>query len=121
LIKWLPLWGLTLLSTCITFLAPLIYNQNKEFIDAHLNRAGTLINEQTNQMKDLVGQHTSKTAETMRSYATEYTSKAQEMIGNATGRTNGASAKTPSFPSAPQHEPVKASEPAAPAPEPVAA
>jgi len=106
LIKWLPLWGLTLLATCTTFLTPLVYLQNKEFIDAHLNHAGNMINEQASQVRGLAAQHTSQASETLRSYAGEYSQKAQELIEQARGKTNGTTAKTNEFPPAPKHEPV---------------
>ncbi|KAF2675485.1 hypothetical protein BT63DRAFT_39355 [Microthyrium microscopicum] len=110
LIKWLPLWGLTLLSTIVTFLAPLVYVSNKELIDGHLNHASNLITEQTSQLRDLASQHTSQATETVKSYAGEYSQKAQEMIGQARGRVNGSSMQPNDFPTAPKTEP-KTSEP----------
>jgi hypothetical protein len=104
LIKWLPVWGLSLIATTISFLAPLVYLQNQEFIDAHINRAGEVINAQASQVRDLAAQHTNQAGETIRTYAGEYTQKAQEYIGQARGRTNGVAAK-PEFPTAPKTEP----------------
>jgi len=123
LIKWLPLWGLTLLTTCTTFLTPLVYLSNKELIDGHLNHAGNMINEQATQVRGLAAQHTSQATETLRTYAGDYSQKAQEMIGNARGKTNGATStsQTKEFPAAPKHEPTTAAPPAPAthAPEPV--
>ena len=120
LIKWLPFWGLSLLATSITFLGPLVYLQNQQFIDEHINHAGTVINAQATQVRDLAAEHTNRATESVRSYAGEYTQKAQEMIGQARGRTTGSpdpvvkSTDLPSapkqapLPNAPHHEPVGA-------------
>lgn len=107
LIKWLPFWGLTLLSTCVTFLTPLVYLSNKDFIDGQLNHAGNMINQQATQVRGLAVQSTNQASETLRTYAGEYSNKAQELIGNARGKANGATAKAKEqFPNAPKHEPV---------------
>jgi len=93
LIKWLPFWGLSLIGTSITFLGPLIYLQNKEFIDAHIDHAGNVIGAQAGQVRDLAAQHTTQATETVRSKAGEYTQKAQQLISDARGKaTNGTAA-----------------------------
>jgi hypothetical protein len=106
LIKWLPLWGLALMSTCTAFLAPLVYVTNQEFIDDQINQAGSVINEQTSQIRDLAAQHTNRATETVRSYAGEYTQKAQEMINGARGKASAGSAgntvRNSDFPDAPK-------------------
>jgi hypothetical protein len=119
LIKWLPLWGLALLTTSTAFLAPLVYVANQEFIDEQINQAGSVINDQTNQIRDLAAQHTNRATETVRSYAGEYTLKAQEMINNARGKTSAGSAgnavRHSDFPDAPKYktpEKVPQAEPA---------
>jgi len=119
LIKWLPLWGLALLATCTAFLAPLVYVSNREFIDEQINQAGSVLNEQTNQIRDLAAQHTNRATETVRSYAGEYTQKAQDMINNARGKASTGSAgntvRNSDFPSAPNFktpEKVPQAEPA---------
>lgn len=38
LIKVVPLWGLALIATNVAFLGPLIYIQNKEVIDAQIEK-----------------------------------------------------------------------------------
>jgi len=124
LIKWLPLWGLALISTCVTFLAPLVYVKNQAFIDEHINHAGNLINAQANQVRDLAAQHTSQATETFKSYAGEYSQKAQQMINDARGKaTNGSAGNTPlkadEFPKAPKTEPVSVNSNAAVKGEPI--
>src|ERR1700760_438182 len=43
LIKIVPFWGMALIATSVIFLGPLIYLENKEFIDGHLEHAGNVI------------------------------------------------------------------------------
>jgi hypothetical protein len=106
-----------LLATSVTFLAPLVYTQNKELIDGHIDHAGSLINAQASQVRDLAAQHTNQATETLRSYAGEYTQKAQQMINEARGKaTNGSAGntvKSADFPNAPKTEPLTQKTPAA--------
>ncbi|KAF2458586.1 Reticulon-domain-containing protein [Lineolata rhizophorae] len=116
LIKWVPFWGLSLVFTTLLYMGPLVYMQNKELIDGHLNTAADTINAQTAQMRELAGQHAGRLSEQAKTYAGQYGQKAQEMIGQARGRQ----VKSEDFPKAPS------AEPEAPAPtggekEPVAA
>jgi hypothetical protein len=127
LIKWLPLWGLSLIFTTGIYLGPLVYIKNKEVIDAHLEHAGNVVSQQAGQVKDLASQHTGRAAETVSSYVGEYTQKAQGMIGQSRqkipGFTNGNGSaptsvkdsdfpKAPKevFPSAPKEEPISHAE-----------
>jgi len=126
LIKWLPLWGLSLIFTTVTFVSPLIYVNNKEFIDAHINHAGKVINDQASQVRDMAAQHTNQATETIKTYAGEYSNKAQQIINDARGKaTNGSAGnpaqsgnarsapavKTTDFPTAPKSEPIVIGEP----------
>ncbi|KAF2403785.1 cell lysis protein-like protein [Trichodelitschia bisporula] len=119
LVKWVPLWGLSLIATSTAYLAPLIYLQNKEAIDAHLQNAGHVINQQATQVKDLAAQHTGRATESVRTYASEYSKVAQDYIGTARQKTG--TVKPTDFPSAPHADPVAPTDPVAkkaPAPEP---
>jgi len=89
LIKIVPFWGLTLLSTSVIFLAPLIYKTNKELIDGQLEHASNIVNQQTKQVKDLASHHASIAANTTKQYASDYSAKAQETFGRA--RSNSPS------------------------------
>jgi hypothetical protein len=131
LIKWLPLWGLTLIFTSAVYLGPLVYIKNKEVIDAHLQHAGELVNQQATQVKDLAAHHTGRAAETARTYVGEYTQKAQGLVGQSRqkipGVTNGAPSitkpvKSDDFPAAPKEEPISHADlpKAVPTAEPVA-
>ena len=81
LIKVTPAWGLTLLFTTATYFAPLIYISNKDFIDHHLNNAGELIGQQTQQVRSLAAHHSNRAMEASQGALKDYTSKAQDMIG----------------------------------------
>lgn len=116
LIKFVPLWGLSLISISIIYLAPLVYLQNKELIDAQIQQTSDMVTQQATQFKDLAAQHTGNTVKTFQNYAGEYTSKAQDMIGNARRRSMSpeASIKKSDFPDAPKREPAAA--PSSPTP-----
>ncbi|KUJ17100.1 uncharacterized protein LY89DRAFT_72063 [Mollisia scopiformis] len=87
LIKIVPFWGLSLISTSILFLAPLIYKTNQELIDHHVSNATKVLNEQSQQVKALASQHAATVTESTKSLVGDYSAKAQEMIGNARGRS----------------------------------
>lgn len=87
LIKVVPFWGLSLISTSILFLAPLIYKTNQELIDHHVANASKVINDQTVQVKNLASKHAGAAAESTKSLVGEYSGKAQELIGGARGRS----------------------------------
>ncbi|KAE8452637.1 hypothetical protein EG329_013896 [Mollisiaceae sp. DMI_Dod_QoI] len=87
LIKVVPFWGLSLISTSILFLAPLIYKTNQELIDHHISNATKVINDQTEQVKALASQHAAQATASTKSLVGDYSAKAQEMIGNARGRS----------------------------------
>ena len=104
-----------MIGTCIAFIAPLVYAQNKELIDANLKNAGDVLNKQAAQVKELAAQKTGKASETVKTYAGEYGHKAQEAIGaaksKATAKSRSASAgyNSNDFPAAPKGEPLQAS------------
>ncbi|KAL9599416.1 MAG: hypothetical protein Q9219_003853 [cf. Caloplaca sp. 3 TL-2023] len=120
LIKFTPLWGLSLIAVSLIYLGPLVYMSNREFIDHHLENATNVVNAQANQVKDLAGHHTSRATETVKAYAGDYTSKAQSYIGSARGSASpkGPNSKATSgpgsspayssrdFPHAPKQEPI---------------
>ncbi|KAF2020831.1 hypothetical protein BU24DRAFT_456860 [Aaosphaeria arxii CBS 175.79] len=106
LIKFVPLWGLSLIATTVAYLAPLIYIKNKEVIDAHLEKASSLASQQAAQVRDLAAQHTGQAAKTFQTYAGEYTHKAQETFNQYRGRSASPEVKKEDFPVAPKHEPA---------------
>lgn len=116
LIKFVPLWGLSLIATTVAYLAPLIYIQNKEVIDAQLEKAGSLASQQAAQVRELAAQHTGNAAKTFQSYAGEYTHKAQETFNQYRGRSASPEVKKADFPAAPKHEPTPVEKEAVPEP-----
>lgn len=106
LIKFVPLWGLTLISTCFVFLGPLVYLQNQEIIDAQIQTASDLVGQQATQFRDLAAQHTGRASETLRGYANDYAQKAQGMVGGAKNRAPSGSVKKEDFPAAPSKSPA---------------
>ena len=87
LIKVVPFWGLSLIAVSCIYLGPLIYMTNKELIDHHVQNASEVANSQANQLKDLAGHHTARAHETVKSYAGDYSAKAQEYMGSVRGRS----------------------------------
>ncbi|KAF1956964.1 hypothetical protein CC80DRAFT_515856 [Byssothecium circinans] len=106
LIKFVPLWGLSLIATTIAYLGPLVYIKNKEVIDAQLEKGYHIANEQATQLKNLASQHTGNAAKTVQGYTQQYTAKAQETINSYRGRSISPEAKKQNFPAAPTHEPA---------------
>lgn len=108
LIKLVPFWGLSLIFTCITFLAPLVYVQNQEMIDSQVENVTHMVETQASQLRDVTVQQTNSAMSTAKAYADEYTQKAQEYMGRrsstvptsgngaSTGSSTGVSAQTSS-------------------------
>jgi len=65
----MPLWGLALLGTSTLYLAPLVYTQNKEFIDAQIQQGANIMAKQTQQVRDVSSQYANKAGESARMYA----------------------------------------------------
>jgi len=116
LIKFVPLWGLSVIATSVLYLGPLVYLQNQEFIDAQIQHAGNVVNQQAHQFRDLAAQHTGNAAKTFQNYAGEYTNMAQGKINQYRGRSTSpeVSIKKEDFPAAPKGEPVIPREPREP-------
>ncbi|RMZ73814.1 cell lysis [Pyrenophora seminiperda CCB06] len=106
LIKFVPLWGLALISTVITFLGPLVYIKNKDVIDAQLEKGYNIANQQAQQVKGLANQHAGNAMKTVQGYTQQATAKAQETVNQYRGRSASPEVKKADFPSAPKHAPV---------------
>lgn len=115
LVKLVPFWGLSLLSTCVIYLGPLVYIKNKETIDGQLEHATQVVSAQTAQIKDIAGQRTSQGFESVKQYTGDYAAKAQDLMGSArqkipttVGRGQPKSTVDESqFPSAPKTDPIQ--------------
>jgi hypothetical protein len=100
------MWGMALLSTCVLFLAPLVYVLNKEFIDEHVEKTSAIVSEQAQQVKALAGEHAGKGFEAVKSYTGEYTNIASDYIGKSRQKIPNvqSAVKKEDFPAAPQHD-----------------
>ncbi|KAF2149370.1 hypothetical protein K461DRAFT_45331 [Myriangium duriaei CBS 260.36] len=97
LVKFVPKWGIALIATSVVFFLPLIYIQNRELIDGQLNNASTIINQQATQVRDLAAQHTSRASEITKSTVSQYSAKAQELMGQAQAKASSvAGSQSPS-------------------------
>jgi uncharacterized protein YjbJ (UPF0337 family) len=95
-----------LISTFITFLGPLVYIQNKEVIDAQLEKGYNIANQQAQQVKGLANQHAGNAMKTVQGYTQQATAKAQETVNQYRGRSTSPEVKKEAFPAAPTHAPA---------------
>ena len=80
LIKFLPFWGLSLITVTVAYVGPLVYMNNSEVIDARVEEVQSIVNSQANQLKDLVEQRTVNATGMVKQYVDDYSNKAQEYI-----------------------------------------
>lgn len=119
LIKITPAWGLALLGVTATYFIPLAYISNKEFIDSHLENASNIIGQQTQQVRELASQHTSKAMEASSNTLKTYSARASEMVGQTkqkavekgvlspqSANQAESTVKRENFPEAPKTEPA---------------
>lgn len=122
LIKFLPFWGLSLITVTVAYFGPLTYMNHREVIDAHIEEAQSLVNSQANQLKDLVEERASNATGLVKQYVDDYGNKAQEFLTprrsaspEMTRVPSSAIKKEPSaepelkssaFPQAPKNEPA---------------
>lgn len=121
LVKFVPKWGIALIATTATYLIPLVYIKNQEAIDGHLQNAGNLMNQQTQQVRDLAAHHTNRAMEATKQTTSQYSQMAQEYMGSAKQKAASPDAPNPAnvnpmkdeperevksedLPSAPTHE-----------------
>lgn len=109
LVKFIPLWGLALISTVALYIIPLTYISNKETIDLQIQQASDIVHTQANQVKEIAKQHTARTTETVKSYAGDYSNKAHQYLGSARTRST-----SPEF--TPKKAPVSSTNPSATTP-----
>ncbi|KAJ5707389.1 hypothetical protein N7488_007190 [Penicillium malachiteum] len=112
LIRFVPVWGLTVLAVTTAYFGPLIYISNREIIDEQIQNLQDIISAQTNQLKDLAGERTSQATGLMKQYVGDYSSKASEYIGRRSVSPEMAKIPTPVKTEA-APEPVIKTEPVA--------
>lgn len=86
-------------GTITAFTAPLIYLQNKEFIDEQICQGGKLVNAQIANGRQLTEKYAGEAAARARATAGDLSQKVQVY-------TRGAPTEKNEFPTAPVHEPV---------------
>lgn len=95
LVKFIPLWGLSLLGTSTLFLGTLVYRVNQDVIDHHLETAVEIINQQAEQVKTIASQQAARATKQTKALVGDYSSKAQGFIGNALPSVSPVSPTTP--------------------------
>ncbi|KAK5134572.1 hypothetical protein LTR08_006358 [Meristemomyces frigidus] len=118
LIKITPAWGLALVGATVIYFAPLAYIQNKELIDGHLQNAGNIIGQQTQQVREIASQQTNKAMEASSNTLKTYSARASEMVGQTkqkaveknilspqTADQTEQTIKGENFPNAPKEDP----------------
>ncbi|KAF1349561.1 Reticulon-domain-containing protein [Delphinella strobiligena] len=122
LVKIVPAWGLALIATSLVYFLPLIYVKNQRVIDQHLRNAGEVINQQATQVRDLAVHHTNRATEVAKSAASEYSAKAQDLIGQGKNKAASPAAPNPAnlnpYKNEPEREFTKEDLPTAPKNEP---
>lgn len=83
-----------MIGTSVIFLGPLIYKSNKQFIDEQIQRAANLANQQAEQTKKIVSEQSARAIDTTKHVVSDYSSKAQELIGTANAKVRSASPTT---------------------------
>lgn len=118
MIKLIPTWGLLLIGTSLAFSLPLIYITNREAIDQGLASANQVVSAQAKQVRNIASKQTSNAASTVKSYAGDYTAKAQGLVNKTSTHTTQAPTTTTSstipqnsfkaqdFPVAPRKDPI---------------
>ncbi|PYH92313.1 reticulon-like protein 1 Cwl1 [Aspergillus ellipticus CBS 707.79] len=119
LIKFLPFWGLSLIAVTIAYMGPLVYINNREVIDAHIEHAQGVVNAQAHQLKGLAEERTSHATGIVRQYVDDYSAKAQGYMRRSASPEmakvpspvikaepeSEPEVKTTDFPEAPKNEP----------------
>ena len=80
LIKFLPFWGLSLVAVTIAYFGPLVYMNNYEVIDAHIEEAQSVVNTQATQLKDLVEERAGHAKGVAQKYVDDYSNLAQQYL-----------------------------------------
>ncbi|PGH13494.1 hypothetical protein AJ79_03624 [Helicocarpus griseus UAMH5409] len=118
LVRFLPLWGLSLVLVSAAYLGPLVYINNRELIDTQIAHLQEVVNSQASQVKEMAGQQTAHATDIVKQYMGEYSAKAHEYIGSP--RTFSAVEQVSSPPAAPSRPETITQPIAEPAAEPVA-
>jgi len=76
LVRYIPLWGLTLMGTIMAFSIPPLYLRNQEVIDHHIHSAQSLAAEKAAYARDVAGQQVGVVSERAKFVTSEWGKKA---------------------------------------------
>ena len=76
LVRYIPLWGLTLMGTIMAFTIPPLYLRNQEVIDHHIHSAQSLAAEKAAYARDVAGQQVGVVSERAKIVTSEWGKKA---------------------------------------------
>ena len=76
LVRYIPLWGLTLMGTIMAFTIPPLYLLNQEVIDHHIHSAQSLAAEKAAYARDVAGQQVGVVSERAKFVTSEWGKKA---------------------------------------------
>ncbi|PGH36412.1 hypothetical protein GX50_00748 [[Emmonsia] crescens] len=82
LVRFLPLWGLSLILVSVAYLGPLVYVNNRELIDTQIDQIQQIVNSQATQVKEMAGQQTAHATHIVKQYVGDYRAKANEYMGS---------------------------------------
>lgn len=104
LIKYIPLWALSLLTTITAFTAPLIYLQNQEVIDEQIQWANEYANAQLANGRQIAEKYIDDASVRARATASELTQKVQGYAGKKSPATEKSQASSLPENNSPSHE-----------------
>jgi hypothetical protein len=76
LVRYIPLWGLTLMGTIMAFTLPLLYLRNQQLIDRHISQAQNMAAERAAYARDMAGQQVGAVSERAKHVTSEWGKKA---------------------------------------------
>jgi hypothetical protein len=76
LVRYIPLWGLTLIGAVMAFTLPPLYLRNQEVIDQHIAQAQSMAAEKANYAKNMAGEKVGVVAERARVVTSDLGKKA---------------------------------------------
>ena len=76
LVRYIPLWALSLVGTILAFVLPLIYLRNQHLIDHHISQAQNMAAERAAYARDMAGQQVGVVSERAKHVTSEWGKKA---------------------------------------------
>ena len=80
LIKFLPFWGLSVIAVTVAYFGPLVYMNNYEVIDAHVEEAQSVVNAQATLLKGHVEERVVHVKGVAQKYVDDYSNLAQQYL-----------------------------------------